>query len=114
MSFNLKNKVALITGGASGIGLHYAKELLRKGAKGVTLADVNPQFGANALKGIQDEFGANKAIFVKTDVTNIHEFEDAFKKTLESFGNIDILFNNAGIMNDSVWEKEVAINIVSI
>ncbi|KAJ8959636.1 hypothetical protein NQ318_021823 [Aromia moschata] len=78
---------------------------------GVTLADSNPHFGTNALKEIQKEFGANKAVFVKTDVTIIREFEDAFKKTLEAFGNIDILFNNAGIMNDSIWEKEVAINI---
>lgn len=111
MAFTISDKVALITGGASGLGLQYAKELLRQGLKGVTLADLNQEFGQNALQEIEREFGTNKAIFVKTDVTNIHEFEDAFQQTVEKFQNIDILINNAGILNDSVWEKEIAINV---
>ncbi|KAJ8959631.1 hypothetical protein NQ318_021818 [Aromia moschata] len=111
MVFELKDKVALITGGASGVGLRYAKELLRKGVKGATLADIDPQLGQTALTEIEKEFGANKAIFTKTDVTDIQQFEDAFKKTVETFGHIDILFNNAGILNDSIWQKQIAINM---
>ncbi|XP_072393938.1 15-hydroxyprostaglandin dehydrogenase [NAD(+)]-like [Diabrotica undecimpunctata] len=111
MVFDISGKIALITGGASGIGLHYAKELLRNGLQGVTLADVNPSAGASALEELEKEFGPNRAIFVQTDVTNRQQFEGAFKKTVETFKYIDILFNNAGILNDSTWEKELDINV---
>ncbi|EFA00962.1 15-hydroxyprostaglandin dehydrogenase [NAD(+)] isoform X1 [Tribolium castaneum] len=111
MVFEITGKVALISGGASGIGLRYAKELLRSGLKGVTLADVNNAFGQKALQEIEKEFGPKKAIYVQTDVTDMKSFENAFKKTIEAFQNLDILINNAGILNDATWEKEVAINI---
>ncbi|XP_060522287.1 15-hydroxyprostaglandin dehydrogenase [NAD(+)]-like [Cylas formicarius] len=111
MVFEVKDKVALITGGASGIGLRYAKELLKQGAKGVVLADIDPDFGATALAEIDNEFGKNKAIFVKTDVIDIQQFENAFKKTVETFKNVDILINNAGILNEKAWEKEILLNV---
>ncbi|KAK4876768.1 hypothetical protein RN001_009274 [Aquatica leii] len=109
--FEIKGKVALITGGASGIGFQYAVELLNNGLKGVTLADINEEFGKIALKDISQKFGDDKAIFVKVDVTNQKQFEDAFKKTVEKFENIDILINNAGILDDRIWETEIDINI---
>ncbi|KAG5880308.1 hypothetical protein JTB14_003707 [Gonioctena quinquepunctata] len=111
MVFGIQGKVGLVTGGASGIGLKYAKELLRNGLKGVTLADLNEDFGKNAVKEIEEEFGPNRAKFVRTDVTSSQQFDDAFKKTIEKFKNIDILINNAGILNDAIWEKEVEVNI---
>ncbi|KAJ8928050.1 hypothetical protein NQ314_019420, partial [Rhamnusium bicolor] len=107
----LKGKVALVTGGASGIGLRYAKELLRNGVKGVTLADVEPKLGQTALEEIEKEFGANKAIFIKTDVADIEQFKNAFVQTLEKFKNVDILINNAGLLNDATWEKQIAVNV---
>ncbi|CAG9812792.1 unnamed protein product [Phaedon cochleariae] len=111
MVFNLNGKIALISGGASGIGLNFAKELLKNGVKGVCLADVSPEFGDEALKDIEAKFGTNRAIFVQTDVTDIKQFQNAFEKTIETFKYIDILINNAGIMNDSLWEKEISINL---
>lgn len=51
---------------------------------------------------------------MKADVTKKDEMERAFQKTVEKFGYIDILLNNAGIIDDRNWEKEVAINIVSL
>ncbi|KAG5880306.1 hypothetical protein JTB14_003706 [Gonioctena quinquepunctata] len=111
MVFVIKDKVALITGGASGLGLQYAKQLLRNGLKGVTLADLNPKLGIEALDQIKQEFGHNKAIFVKTDVTQIDSLEGAFRKTIDTFHHIDIVFNNAGILNDAVWEKQISINL---
>ncbi|XP_018566141.1 15-hydroxyprostaglandin dehydrogenase [NAD(+)]-like [Anoplophora glabripennis] len=114
MVFNIQGKVALVTGGGSGLGLEYAKILLRNGAKGVTLADIDSGLGNVALSQMNKEFGPDKTIFVTTDVSNIKQFEDAFRKTIETFGYVDILINNAGILNDGIWEKEISINVVRI
>ncbi|KAJ8958786.1 hypothetical protein NQ314_006349 [Rhamnusium bicolor] len=92
MVFDFNGKVALITGGASGIGFAFAKELLRNGLKGLTIADLDANLGKAALLQIEEEF-------------------DAFKSTVEKFQNVDILINNAGILNDSVWEREVSTNL---
>ncbi|CAH0557984.1 unnamed protein product [Brassicogethes aeneus] len=110
MVFEIKNKVALVTGGASGIGFEYCRELLKNGAKAVTIADVNEALGDNALLEVKKEFGENRAIFVKTDVSNKEEFENAFKKTVQAFKNIDILINNAAVF-DPPWERIVAVNV---
>ncbi|KAF5305618.1 hypothetical protein FQR65_LT07699 [Abscondita terminalis] len=109
--FSVAQKVALITGGASGIGLKYAVELLKNGLRAVTLADCNEEYGRKAEDELREKFGEQKVMFVKVDVTDINQVEDGFKKTVEHFKNIDILINNAGIMNDNIWEKEIAINI---
>ncbi|ERL85591.1 hypothetical protein D910_03010, partial [Dendroctonus ponderosae] len=111
VAFSVKNKVALVTGGVAGIGLGIAKELLKKGAKGVVLADINKKLAGKALQEIEETFGKNKAIYVETDVRSIEQFEEAFQKTLESFEHVDILVNNAGILDDSRWNDEVDINV---
>ncbi|KAL1497787.1 hypothetical protein ABEB36_008685 [Hypothenemus hampei] len=111
MPFQIEGKIALITGGASGLGFTYAKELLKNGLKGVTLADIDEKIGLKAVQELESEFGKRKAIFVQTDVTNFEQFNDAFKKTIETYQNIDILINNAGILNDTIWQKELQINI---
>ncbi|KAF2903435.1 hypothetical protein ILUMI_02741 [Ignelater luminosus] len=109
--FSIEGKVALITGGASGIGLCYAKELLKNGLKGVTLADINEKFGKSAVQELEKEFEETRILYIKTDVLNKQQFEDAFKLTVEYFSNLDILINNAGILNDSIWEKQILINV---
>ncbi|ERL86286.1 hypothetical protein D910_03695 [Dendroctonus ponderosae] len=224
--FEIADKVAIITGGASGLGLKYALELLKKNAKAVVLADISPELGSKALQQIEKEFGKNKAIFIKTDVTSYaqfegstvtplitdlpnrnlgpayeklrpiecglvvnqgpeeaavqvmsvierapsgtmwvveggkapfkfqlpdrlavviadvsaelgrkaieqferefgakkaifikadvtdyNQFENVFKTTISTFQNVDILINNAGIFNDSIWQQEIAINL---
>ncbi|CAH1115535.1 unnamed protein product [Psylliodes chrysocephalus] len=112
MVFEINEKVALITGGANGIGLNFAKALLSKGLKGVTLADVNENAGIEAEEELNKTYGKDKAFFVKTDVVNYKEFEAAFKATVEKFSHIDILINNAGIGADGIWRKEVEVNVV--
>jgi len=101
-----KNKVALITGGAAGIGLAYAKEIIKHGAKGVAILDINQDLGNAAVK----EIGSNKSIFIKTDVTNETAFEDAFQKTIAHFGGLDIVINNAGISDENKWELMIDVN----
>ncbi|KAB0796767.1 hypothetical protein PPYR_10828 [Photinus pyralis] len=105
-------KVALISGGAAGIGLHYAKELLRNGLRAVTLADVSEERGKHAVEELTKEFGGSRSLFVKTDVTDKEQFAEAFERTVDTFKNIDMLVNNAGIMNDAVWERQIGINFV--
>ncbi|KAJ8984318.1 hypothetical protein NQ317_012536, partial [Molorchus minor] len=81
---------------------------------GVAVVDINPGSGKTALSEIEKEFGSGRAIFIKADVTVFQEFEDAFKKTIEHFKNIDILINNAGIFNDAKYELMVAVNLNSV
>ncbi|XP_031347924.1 15-hydroxyprostaglandin dehydrogenase [NAD(+)]-like [Photinus pyralis] len=109
--FKLEGKVALITGGASGIGLSTVKELLANGLKAITVVDFNETAGQRVIEEVTEEFGANRAIFVKADVGNVTEFRGAFEATVEKFDNLDIVINNAGIMNEIEWEKMINTNI---
>ena len=89
----LENKVAIVTGAASGIGKDIAMLFAREGAK-VVIADLN-QKGADAVAA--ELGGAKRAIGVAVDVTNAAQTETCIAKTIEAFGRIDILVSNAGI-----------------
>ncbi|KAI4461465.1 15-hydroxyprostaglandin dehydrogenase [nad(+)] [Holotrichia oblita] len=108
---SVENKVAIVTGGASGIGFHYALELLQNGLRAVTLADTDAAKGEEAVAKISNDFGADKVLFVKTDVTVKDQLANAFKQTVEKFGNLDIVINNAGVMVEAIWEKMININL---
>ncbi|XP_018330564.1 15-hydroxyprostaglandin dehydrogenase [NAD(+)]-like [Agrilus planipennis] len=110
----VKGKVALVTGGASGIGLEFARELLKNGLKGVVLVDVNPILGQKAVTELRKEFAPEKVLFHQADVTDKELLEGGFKLAVQRFNHLDIVINNAGILNDKIWEKEVAININSV
>lgn len=91
---NLSGKVAVISGGASGIGLGTGKLLAAHGAK-VVLLDVNQEKGDAAAKEIVGE--GNFSIFKKCDVTNSLNCKNVIESIEKEFGRIDILFNNAGV-----------------
>ncbi len=93
--FDITGKVAIVTGGASGIGRAIALALAESGAN-VVIAD-------RALDGAEEmareiESAGGKAIATKTDVTDSKEVEQMVQRTIEKFGKIDILINNAGII----------------
>lgn len=111
---DIKGKTALVTGAATGIGLEYVKELLRNGAQHVAACDLDSRKGEKAVRELQAEYGADRAIFIKTDVTNTAELEEAFKKTHTTFKALDIVINNAGILDDGRWELEIAINVNAV
>jgi len=92
----LEGKVALITGGTSGIGSATAVRFAREGAK-VALTGRNPERGADVVGAIED-FGGD-AIFIRSDVRFATDCKNAVDRTLERFGKIDILFNNAGVFH---------------
>jgi NAD(P)-dependent dehydrogenase (short-subunit alcohol dehydrogenase family) len=96
MSFSFENKVALVTGAASGIGLATAKAFAQAGAS-VALADVNgdaARVQAEALVA-----AGHKAIGLRCDVADIDQVEAMVKETIATFGQLDAAFNNAGIQN---------------
>jgi NAD(P)-dependent dehydrogenase (short-subunit alcohol dehydrogenase family) len=100
----LKDKVALVTGGAQGIGLACAKQFLAEGAL-VAIVDINAAQGAQALA----ELGTDKAMFIVGDVADSRLAADAVSQTLARFGRIDILLNNAGITHAAEFlDLEVA------
>ncbi|TWW74518.1 15-hydroxyprostaglandin dehydrogenase [NAD(+)]-like [Takifugu flavidus] len=109
----LIGKVAVVTGAAMGLGNAMTRILLQNGAK-VVLLDVNNTAGENFQEALHKEYGSEKTFFFKCDVESEQQIKAALKKTTEAFGGIDILCNNAGILNEGEWEKTVSINMVAL
>ncbi|MGW8266047.1 MAG: SDR family NAD(P)-dependent oxidoreductase [Longimicrobiales bacterium] len=90
----LDGRVALITGGTSGIGRATAVLFAREGAA-VVLTGRNQERGEAVARAIKDEGG--EALFIRSDVRRADDCRHAVERTLERFGRIDVLFNNAGV-----------------
>jgi NAD(P)-dependent dehydrogenase (short-subunit alcohol dehydrogenase family) len=90
---DLKGKVAVITGGASGIGLATVEAFLDKGSK-VVLSDYNEELGQKEADRLKEK---GDVIFIKADVSKEDEVKALMDKTVEEFGTVDVVFNNAGI-----------------
>ncbi|OAB45292.1 SDR family NAD(P)-dependent oxidoreductase [Paenibacillus glacialis] len=90
----IEKRVAVITGGASGIGKETAIKFASKGDR-VVVADFNEQLGDETVAQIIADGG--EAIFVKTDVSKYEDVESLIQKTVDTYGRIDVMFNNAGI-----------------
>ncbi|VYT90084.1 glucose 1-dehydrogenase [Clostridium tertium] len=112
----LENKVAIITGGAQGMGASHVRLFVSEGAK-VVFTDLNEEAG----RTLEQEIGGN-ARFIKHDVTDAEGWDKVIEETEEIFGSVNILVNNAGIsMNKSILEiteaeyrKIVDINQISV
>ncbi|MGH0127387.1 UNVERIFIED_CONTAM: hypothetical protein FKN15_011124 [Acipenser sinensis] len=109
----LAGKVALVTGGAQGIGRAVAEALLQNAAK-VSLVDFNQEAGEQCITCFNQEFGSDNSLFVQCDVTDREKLQDAFKRTVEHFGKLDIVINNAGINNEKNWVKTIEVNLTSV
>lgn len=109
----LENKVAIITGGAGGIGFAAVKRFLEEGAK-VAIVDYDKQQGEK----IEAELGEDVAFFA-VDVSKLAEVQQMVEQVVDRFGKIDILVNNAGITRDATlvkmteedFEKVIQINL---
>lgn len=97
-------KVALITGGAGGIGSETARRLVSEGAH-VVLADLNLEGAQKVADEINQASGAGRAIAVKMDVTKEEDVQAAFAETALYYGGVDILVNNAGLATSSPFEE---------
>ena len=91
----LKDKVAVITGGASGMGAATVHCFLREGAS-VVIADYNEETGLETLS-LAQRAGADRVAFIKTDVSVEKDVERMFDLAMTEFGRLDICFNNAGV-----------------
>ena len=100
-NLDLKDRVAIITGGAQGFGLAISKRIIQSGGK-VVIWDIDKIAVEAALK----EINSNDLSFKKVDVTNFEEIEKALLETENELGKIDLFVNNAGItgMNAKVWD----------
>lgn len=113
---NLKDKVAIITGGASGIGLATVKAFLDKGSK-VVIADYNEEHGKAAEQELKSTYNDN-VVFIKVNVAEEKQVENLVAETVKQFGKLDVIFNNAGIgvqkpsheLTDEEYKRVIAIN----
>jgi len=114
----LENKVAIITGAGSGIGKETALLFAKEGAK-VVVADVNEKAGEETVVEIKKN---GEGFFVKLDVSNREQAKQMVKTTLEKYGKIDVLINNAGIVQDAFlskmteeqWDKVINVNLKGV
>jgi 3-oxoacyl-[acyl-carrier protein] reductase len=115
-NMHLRGKVALITGGAQGIGKAIAVRLAREGAE-VAIVDVNVDLAQSVMTEMKS-WGASAVAF-KTDVSDSQDVENLVMKVQESFPTLDILVNNAGISKDALlvrvaeedWDRILRVNL---
>ncbi|TCS95452.1 SDR family NAD(P)-dependent oxidoreductase [Hazenella coriacea] len=98
----LKGKVAIVTGGASGIGKGIATAFTKEGAK-VAIVDFNAESGQKTAQELQ-EFG-EKPLFIQADLSNHEKLGEIITKVVEHFGDIDILVNNAQASRNDLFEN---------
>jgi sorbitol-6-phosphate 2-dehydrogenase len=119
---NLEGKVAIVTGGACGIGRAVCEGLAEVGAN-VVVADINEEGAKQVAADLKDKFGGNH-IVTSTDVTIKESVDEMVQATLDALGGLDILINNAGInvprllidpagkeeLTEEIWGRVVSIN----
>jgi NAD(P)-dependent dehydrogenase (short-subunit alcohol dehydrogenase family) len=114
----LDGRVALITGGGSGMGKVAAELFAREGAR-VVLTDVADEAGEAAAAGIGDD-----AAYVHADVSNETDADGMVRAAVDRFGGLDILYNNAGVMlpddgsvdatSEAIWDTTLAVNVKGV
>lgn len=118
--FELKDRVAIITGGATGLGKAMGQGIAEAGAN-VVIADINYELAQQTAAEFENNTG-NESMACKVDVTNVEDVDKMVQDVVNHFGHIDILFNNAGI-NEHVkfedmpyerWVKNMDVNINSM
>jgi NAD(P)-dependent dehydrogenase (short-subunit alcohol dehydrogenase family) len=120
MSGKLENKVAIVTGAASGIGRATALLFAEEGAK-VVAADWEREKGQRVAEEILDRGG--DAVFVRTDVSSPHDVKQMVDQAVKTYGHLDIIFNNAGIEGHQAptadctlenWDRVIDINLKGV
>ena len=120
MTIQFEGKVALVTGGNSGIGRSTAIKFAERGAK-VVIAARRAEQGEAVVQEIRDSGG--DATFVRTDVSEADDVEAMVAETVEAYGSLDVAFNNAGVLaglrptheiDEDSWEQVMAVNLKGV
>ena len=114
--FSLKGQTAVVTGGGQGLGKVFCHAFADAGAD-IVVAEINEETGPETIKEIERK--GRKALFIRTDITDSDHVVGMVKQTIDEFGKIDILMNNAGIVDwgeaESVkkddWLKVMDVNV---
>ncbi|XP_034943567.1 peroxisomal hydratase-dehydrogenase-epimerase-like [Chelonus insularis] len=104
-------KNVIITGGASGLGYSFVNHFLQHGAKKVAIIDVDEEAGKQAVSAVSKSYGEDRIIFINADTSNYSQILDSFTQLSSLMDSIDIVINNAGILDERRWEKEISINM---
>jgi NAD(P)-dependent dehydrogenase (short-subunit alcohol dehydrogenase family) len=126
MMKRMEGRVAVVTGGASGIGRVAGQIFAREGARVVVTTDANVQGADETVRLIKEAGG--EATFIKCDVSKARDVEALVDKTVEIYGSVDYAFNNAGIgpdgkrvpvvpivdMPEDLWDRHIAINLTGV
>lgn len=115
--FDLTGKCSIVTGGSRGLGLAMARALAEYGSN-IVIADINDQNSEELLQSFRDQYHVG-AHFVRVDVTNEAQVQHAVTSTMEQFGQIDVLLNNAGVanvenaedMSYESWKRVIDVNL---
>ena len=99
----LNDQIAIVTGASSGIGAGIARSLAREGAKVVVNYSSSPDKARKVLEEITKEGG--EGITIKADVSKEADVKNMFSETIERYGTVDILINNAGLQNDAKFHE---------
>lgn len=118
--FDIKDKVALVTGASSGLGWQIAQAFASQGAKMALFARREDRLEENA-KILKDEYGC-EVIYAVTDVSDVDNIAESVQKVMDAYGRIDILVNAAGIGNNLMvvdqpkenWDSIININLSSV
>ncbi|CAH2236022.1 15-hydroxyprostaglandin dehydrogenase [NAD(+)]-like [Pararge aegeria] len=107
----IEDKTFLITGGASGLGAAYVEAFLAFGAKKIAILDVAEKVGKDFAEKLNETY-KNKVIFIRCDVSKEEDIKNSFQEVLTALERIDVIINNAGIMDDSIdaWRTAADVN----
>ncbi|KAG7200433.1 hypothetical protein KM043_017883 [Ampulex compressa] len=107
----VSGKNILITGGAAGLGYAFLTHFLKHGARSITILDIDAETGKRVAIGVEKSYGHKKVHFIHVDVSNFQQMTEAFEEASMLMGSINIVVNNAGILDERRWEREIAVNI---
>ncbi|XP_070580807.1 15-hydroxyprostaglandin dehydrogenase [NAD(+)]-like [Ptychodera flava] len=112
----IEGLVAIVTGGAEGIGRAIVERLVEGQAQGVAILDINDVKGRETVAALREKYscGADRLVFIHCDVSRKEDLESAFAQVKSKFGRLNVVCNNAGIQDEIEWESTVDVNLKGV